>query len=272
LIAYKLLTGSPYWNATSVAGIIGQVLYEAMVPPSERGCTLGPEFDQWFLRACHRYSPRRFGSATEQIEALAKTLGLPFDARPDTLRSNPGDSGNALGERSLGGLSAPKQPGHGIGASSANKDEAATIAQSGTLVSSSKEMPDVRIVTPTRRRRTVFYAVMSAAALSSIAVVLLYRREPVAAPILVVKPAAPGPDMASEAAAAMVPAIAPEPSQIAPVEPPPSPKTALAAPLTPASATKRRELPKPAPGKGVASAAPARPDKALINDPLGDQK
>src|SRR6266542_3051400 len=41
LIAHKLLTGYPYWNATSVAGIIGQVLYEPMMPPSTRGCVLG---------------------------------------------------------------------------------------------------------------------------------------------------------------------------------------------------------------------------------------
>ena len=42
LIAYKLLAGLPYWNATSVAGIIGQVLYEPMPPPSHRGCALVP--------------------------------------------------------------------------------------------------------------------------------------------------------------------------------------------------------------------------------------
>src|SRR6185503_204230 len=44
LIAYKLLIGTPYWDATSVAGIIGQVLYESMAPPSSRGSPLGPEF------------------------------------------------------------------------------------------------------------------------------------------------------------------------------------------------------------------------------------
>src|SRR5258708_5848900 len=70
LIAHKLLTGYPYWNATSVAGIIGQVLYEPMTPPSTRGCTLGGGFDQWFWRACNRESGQRFPTPTRQIEPL----------------------------------------------------------------------------------------------------------------------------------------------------------------------------------------------------------
>src|SRR5262249_421655 len=84
-IAYKLLVGIPYWNATSVAGIIGQVLYEPMMPPSTRGCTLGPGFDQWFWRACHREQAQRFPTAAEQVEALAQVLGLPFDAKADAM-------------------------------------------------------------------------------------------------------------------------------------------------------------------------------------------
>src|SRR5882724_59859 len=68
LIAYKLLTGNPYWTATSVAGIIGQVLYEPMLRPSARGCWLGGEFDEWFARACNREAAHRFGSASEQVE------------------------------------------------------------------------------------------------------------------------------------------------------------------------------------------------------------
>src|SRR5262245_61734624 len=105
LIAYKLLVGFPYWNANSVAGIIGQVLYEPMTPPSTRGCRLGLEFDVWFLRACNREMAQRFSTAVEQIEALAESLGLPADARLDPLRSNPGDSGSGLVDRSGVGMS-----------------------------------------------------------------------------------------------------------------------------------------------------------------------
>src|SRR5260370_41277834 len=51
LIAYKLLHGAPYWKATSVAGIIGQVLYEPMTAPSPAGCLPRPPVRQPFLRS-----------------------------------------------------------------------------------------------------------------------------------------------------------------------------------------------------------------------------
>jgi serine/threonine protein kinase len=77
LIAYRLLVGETYWTATSVAGILAQVLYEPMVPPSEHGALLGPGFDQWFMRACSRDPGQRFLTAREQIEALAVVLDVP---------------------------------------------------------------------------------------------------------------------------------------------------------------------------------------------------
>jgi hypothetical protein len=132
-------------------------------------------------------------------------------------------------------------------------------------------MPDAWMVGATKRRRTVFYAVMSAATLLSILVVLFYRREPV--PIAVVRSVVAMPNMASAAAAPLLP-VAPEPSNVAVVEPPSSAEPKLAAgPIAPASATKRRDVSRPLPVKTLASAAaPGRSDKALVNDPLGDQK
>jgi serine/threonine-protein kinase len=76
-VAFKLLTGRMYWREGSLAQLLAQILAEPMPPPSERGSTLGPGFDSWFLRACDRDPDRRFASATEQIEALAAALGLP---------------------------------------------------------------------------------------------------------------------------------------------------------------------------------------------------
>jgi serine/threonine protein kinase len=266
LIAYKLLTGAPYWNATSVAGIIGQVLYEPMTAPSTRGCRLGRDFDAWFLRACHRDVPRRFPSAGEQVEALAKVLGLPFNARPDTLRSNPGDSGSAVAERSNPGASDDRAPNT---VSASDGAEMAGVAQGGTLVSSSKEMLDVRVITPSRRRRKLFYAVMSVAALLSIVVVLLYRREPAAAPPSA-KSAAVVRDTATATAALPTPPVA------ASVEPPAPSVEALPtqknAPTASASIAKPKVSPRPAPAKPGGTAPAARVDKALVNDPLGDQK
>ena len=77
LISFKLLTGRSYWKSGSLAQLLAQILVEPTPPPSERGSTLGSAFDAWFLRACDRDPNKRFGSAGEQMEALAVALGFP---------------------------------------------------------------------------------------------------------------------------------------------------------------------------------------------------
>jgi serine/threonine-protein kinase len=77
LIAFRLLTGRGYWKTGTLVQLLAQILVEPMPPPSERGSTLGPAFDAWFLRACDRDAGSRFPSAREQVEALAVALGLP---------------------------------------------------------------------------------------------------------------------------------------------------------------------------------------------------
>jgi serine/threonine-protein kinase len=77
LIAFKLLMGRSYWRNGSLAQLLAQILAEPMPPASERGATFGPEFDAWFRRACDRDPEKRFASASEQVEALAVSLGLP---------------------------------------------------------------------------------------------------------------------------------------------------------------------------------------------------
>jgi serine/threonine protein kinase len=81
LIAFRFLVGRSYWRDGSVAQILAQVLVDRMPPPSERGATFGPAFDEWFLRACDRDPNGRFATAYEQVESLAAALGLPRQAR-----------------------------------------------------------------------------------------------------------------------------------------------------------------------------------------------
>jgi len=273
LIAFKLLNGAPYWKATSVAGIIGQVLYEPMTAPSEGGCRLGPEFDQWFLRACNRDPAQRFRSAGEQIETLAQALGFPADMRPEFLQSNPGASGNDLVGQ--------KRTSHPDASSGSGKFEVATIAQSGgTLVSSSSETPDVSVApVPPKRRRKVFYAVMTAAVLLSVLFVVFHQRQTPAAEHDLVKAAA-----AQGETAATPPAPLPA-ATVAPVEMPPIaavdssaatrpsalPHGGPAGAAAPPNAAKRKDLPKP-PVHPVQAPAPAHAEKPVANDPLGDQK
>jgi serine/threonine-protein kinase len=83
LIAFKLLIGHAYWKSGSLAQLLAQILVEPMPPPSTRGSTLGPAFDEWFSRACNRDPAQRFPSARAQVESLAVVLGLP----PETLPS-----------------------------------------------------------------------------------------------------------------------------------------------------------------------------------------
>jgi serine/threonine-protein kinase len=85
LIVYRLLTGKNYWTAEGMAALIGQILYEPMVPPSQMSPHLGPRFDAWFGRACHRDPAQRFPNAVEQIQQLALALGVNYAAQPTNL-------------------------------------------------------------------------------------------------------------------------------------------------------------------------------------------
>jgi serine/threonine-protein kinase len=77
LVAYRLLTGESY-HGNDVIRIVSQLLYEPMRSPSARHPALGGAVDAWFARACAKEPDRRFTSATEQVEALAAALALPY--------------------------------------------------------------------------------------------------------------------------------------------------------------------------------------------------
>ena len=76
LIAFQLLTGMNYWTADGMAALVGQICYEPMLPPTQRAPHLGPLFDMWFGRACHRDPVHRFPNAREMVDNLAQALGV----------------------------------------------------------------------------------------------------------------------------------------------------------------------------------------------------
>jgi hypothetical protein len=88
LIAYRLLTGESYYQG-GIMSVLGQLLHGELQAPSERASGFGHAFDTWFLKACHRHPDQRFGSASEQAEALAKALGLPAIGGNVTLPAGP---------------------------------------------------------------------------------------------------------------------------------------------------------------------------------------
>jgi serine/threonine-protein kinase len=95
LVAFRLLVGRAYWRPGTLSQVFAQLLVEAMAPPSERGSRLGPAFDDWFLRACHRDPARRFSSAREQVDALAVALGAPAADAPPAARPRARDVAGA---------------------------------------------------------------------------------------------------------------------------------------------------------------------------------
>ncbi len=76
LVAYWLLTGETYYRG-DVIDVLGQLLHKPLTPPSQRHPKLGPAFDVWFARACHKEPGKRFRSAVEQVEAMAAVFGMP---------------------------------------------------------------------------------------------------------------------------------------------------------------------------------------------------
>ncbi|HEU4412964.1 MAG TPA: serine/threonine-protein kinase [Polyangiaceae bacterium] len=104
MVAYRLLSGRPYWDGGTPAHVLAQIVYERVAAPSTRGCDLGEAFDQWFLRSCRPDPASRWPSAGVQIGALAEALGQPAPraALTSVLPDEPGEAGpSALAEPTL---------------------------------------------------------------------------------------------------------------------------------------------------------------------------
>jgi serine/threonine-protein kinase len=84
MIAFRLLTGRPYWPMTNVSLLLAELVGKPLKPPSSRVPRLTPAFDAWFMRSCHRDPQKRFDSVTQQVAALADALGAELPAPPST--------------------------------------------------------------------------------------------------------------------------------------------------------------------------------------------
>lgn len=85
LIAFKALTGVPYWKSAQAADsspmeVMEEVGFEPIEPASVRARALGCEgaipegFDLWFSRCVERNVPRRFPNAADSVAALDELL------------------------------------------------------------------------------------------------------------------------------------------------------------------------------------------------------
>jgi len=75
MIALELMTGEPYWSATSIVGLFRKITSEPMVPPRTRWPSLPEGVDAWFARSCAREVHLRWPSVREQMDALRDTVG-----------------------------------------------------------------------------------------------------------------------------------------------------------------------------------------------------
>ena len=253
LIAYKLLSGVDYWeSAPNVAGIIAQILYHPMVPPSARGVEFGDEFDAWFARACNRDPASRFASSMEVVEALGRALGLRVSHT-----SFPSVSYGRIPVVAMDGLLIAT-PNGGMNAptlSSATRDVTGTLS---------------------RMRQTRWFA-LAGIALLVVGIIFWAARITTSVPLShEVEPASA--EHVAAAAAAAQPLAVPKPKappEVSPV-PPPAESPAEPGPAKVASS--------PAPSKARSDSAPSlrKPSSARskklapagrhVDDPLADQK
>jgi TOMM system kinase/cyclase fusion protein len=77
MIAYRLLTGVPYWTASTMAELMIAIVRDPLTSPSARAETLPPSFDSWFARSCSREASQRWPTVGRQVVALAEALGVP---------------------------------------------------------------------------------------------------------------------------------------------------------------------------------------------------
>jgi serine/threonine-protein kinase len=75
-MAYECLIGRPVWNTDQGVAMTFAAIAAANIPiPSKQRADLPPSFDEWFLKALERDPNKRFQTAKELAEGLAKAFG-----------------------------------------------------------------------------------------------------------------------------------------------------------------------------------------------------
>jgi serine/threonine protein kinase len=181
LIAYKLLTGAHYRNQTSLSVMLSEIQNAPLRAPSECGHAFGPDFDQWFLRACQPDPAQRFATAAEQIDALAHALGVSVDADADAML---GPSSSVRRQRLLTLDSRSKKPEASpdaiatLRARPAERDAAGAARGATMFASSSVSKTTAGAHARTKRRRLVLLAFSALVCLPLVVLVVSRGRLP----------------------------------------------------------------------------------------------
>ncbi|MEJ7735591.1 MAG: protein kinase [Polyangiaceae bacterium] len=76
VIAYQCLTGELPFDSEGVGDLLIKITLGEAPVPSKAHPGIPAGFDAWFAKACHRDAKRRFETAREQADALAKLAGV----------------------------------------------------------------------------------------------------------------------------------------------------------------------------------------------------
>ena len=80
VIAYQCVTGELPFDSEGVGDLLIRISMGEMPVPSKARPDLPPAFDAWFARACDRDAARRFASARDLAESLARVSGLSTES------------------------------------------------------------------------------------------------------------------------------------------------------------------------------------------------
>lgn len=76
LLAFRMLSGDSYWGDREAPQILAALMSPERERPSQIDPRLSPEFDRWFLKSCVREPSGRYKDAGEQVNDLARALGI----------------------------------------------------------------------------------------------------------------------------------------------------------------------------------------------------
>ncbi|HEX3849369.1 MAG TPA: hypothetical protein VHW01_00295, partial [Polyangiaceae bacterium] len=96
IIAYECLVGRRPFTGDSFGELVIAIVTRPVPVPSQNA-SVPPGFDEWFVKGTQRDRDRRFGSAREMADELAKLAGIsssaartqPFPTAPATPKVNP---------------------------------------------------------------------------------------------------------------------------------------------------------------------------------------
>jgi len=84
VIAYQCVTGELPFDSEGVGDLLLKITIGDVPVPSALVPSLPPSFDAWFARACDREPSKRFESAREMADALARVVGVAADEGEST--------------------------------------------------------------------------------------------------------------------------------------------------------------------------------------------